>query len=137
MDLSGAALQALDVARGLARSFGSTRIVVAHAYYVPPELVVYAPDHVPGYLEALSDQAQKRLRGSVDELNGSGIESELVAERGSPEQVILATAERQGADLIVMGTHARKGLAHFALGSVAARVVQHAKCPVLTVKEEA
>ena len=38
-----------------------------------------------------------------------------------------------GAELIVMGTHGRSGLAHALLGSVAERVVQHARCPVLIV----
>ena len=32
------------------------------------------------------------------------------------------------------GSHGRTGLAHAVLGSVAERVVQHAPCPVLTVK---
>ena len=32
-----------------------------------------------------------------------------------------------------MGTHGRSGLAHALLGSVAERVVQHARCPVLIV----
>jgi hypothetical protein len=38
---------------------------------------------------------------------------------------------------IVMGTHGRTGIGRFLLGSVAARVVQTAECPVLTVKREA
>jgi nucleotide-binding universal stress UspA family protein len=40
-----------------------------------------------------------------------------------------------GADLIAMGTHGRSGVAHLLLGSTAERVVQHAKCPVLTVRQ--
>jgi universal stress protein A len=33
-----------------------------------------------------------------------------------------------------MGTHGRTGLAHLLLGSTAERVVQHAPCPVITVR---
>jgi nucleotide-binding universal stress UspA family protein len=55
-------------------------------------------------------------------------------EVGTPFLEIRAAAERYRADLIVMGTHGRTGLAHAVLGSVAERVVQHAPCPVLTVK---
>src|SRR5688572_20909758 len=40
-------------------------------------------------------------------------------------------------DLIVMGTHGRTGLDRLLLGSVAARVVQQAACPVMTVREPA
>ena len=43
-------------------------------------------------------------------------------------------AERQQADLIVIGTRGLSGLKHLLLGSIAERVVQHAPCPVLTVK---
>jgi len=37
-------------------------------------------------------------------------------------------------DLIVMPTHGYSGLLHLWLGSVAERVVQKARCPVLTVR---
>jgi nucleotide-binding universal stress UspA family protein len=46
-------------------------------------------------------------------------------------------AEKTGADLIVIGTHGRGGIAHAVLGSVAERVVQKAKRPVLAVPIEA
>jgi nucleotide-binding universal stress UspA family protein len=46
----------------------------------------------------------------------------------------VAEAERWKADLVVMGTLGRTGLPHFLLGSVASRVLQLAKCPVLTVR---
>jgi nucleotide-binding universal stress UspA family protein len=36
-----------------------------------------------------------------------------------------------------MGTHGRSGLRHLLLGSTAERVVQHAPCPVLTIRRPA
>jgi nucleotide-binding universal stress UspA family protein len=48
--------------------------------------------------------------------------------------VICEVAEQVSADLIVMGTHGRKRLAQLLLGSVAARTLQQASCPVLTVR---
>jgi nucleotide-binding universal stress UspA family protein len=36
--------------------------------------------------------------------------------------------------LIVLATHGETGLKHLLMGSTAERVVQHATCPVLTVK---
>jgi nucleotide-binding universal stress UspA family protein len=50
---------------------------------------------------------------------------------------IVRFAQEGGYDLIVMGTHGRKVVARVLLGSVAARVVQTAECPVLTVKRPA
>jgi nucleotide-binding universal stress UspA family protein len=43
-------------------------------------------------------------------------------------------AKRVEADLIIMATHGLTGLRHVVIGSTAERVVQHAHCPVLTVK---
>ena len=34
-----------------------------------------------------------------------------------------------------MGTHGRTGLKHVLLGSVAEKIVRHAPCPVLVVRE--
>ena len=46
-------------------------------------------------------------------------------------------AEERDVDLISMGTHGRSKLAELVLGSTAKKVVQHAKCPVLTVPRKA
>ena len=48
--------------------------------------------------------------------------------------MILDEAASQRIDLIVIGTHGHTGIKHLLLGSIAERVVQHAPCPVLTVK---
>jgi nucleotide-binding universal stress UspA family protein len=54
---------------------------------------------------------------------------------GDPPATILATARQVNADLIVMGvTHARP-LADHASWSIASKVVRHAECPVLTVRD--
>ena len=34
----------------------------------------------------------------------------------------------------ILGTHGHTGIKHLLLGSIAERVVQHAPCPVLSVK---
>jgi hypothetical protein len=34
-----------------------------------------------------------------------------------------------------MGTHGRTGITHLLIGSVAERVIRHAPCPVLVVRE--
>jgi nucleotide-binding universal stress UspA family protein len=48
--------------------------------------------------------------------------------------VIVASAEEFEADLIVMSTHGRTGLKRVLIGSVAERVVQHAKCPIMLLR---
>jgi len=38
-------------------------------------------------------------------------------------------------DLIIIGSHGRTGIKRLLVGSTAERVVEHAPCPVLVVKE--
>lgn len=57
-----------------------------------------------------------------------------LAEDVSPAEGIVQTAEQVHADLIVLGSHGRTGIARLMLGSVAARVLAHAKVPVLVTR---
>jgi len=53
---------------------------------------------------------------------------------GVPFKEICRLADEENFQLIVIGTHGRTGLSHLLIGSTAERVVQHASCPVLSVK---
>jgi universal stress protein A len=53
---------------------------------------------------------------------------------GTPWVGICDYAKQAGIDLIVIATHGLTGIHHVLIGSTAERVVQHAPCPVLTVK---
>jgi nucleotide-binding universal stress UspA family protein len=46
-------------------------------------------------------------------------------------KTIAEVAVKDGFDLIALSTHGRTGFRHMILGSVAEKVLQHAKCPVL------
>ena len=135
VDFSPESERALEYAKELALRSGPAEIVLVHAYYVPPELAAYAPDHVHSYLESLSDPATAHLEKDLVALQDAGITAEYLAERGSHDEVIVGIAAGRKADLIVMGTHGRTGITRVALGSIAERVVQTAHCPVLTVKK--
>jgi nucleotide-binding universal stress UspA family protein len=60
------------------------------------------------------------------------IESRVVS--GVPFKEICRIADEESFHLIVIGTHGRTGLSHLLIGSTAERVVQHASCPVLSIK---
>lgn len=136
IDFSASSMRAVSLARELAEALGAARILLVHAYYVPPELAMYAPHRVPGYLEALEEAARKELDRANEKLGPGGPSAECLARRGMPEQVIPEIARERGSDLIVMGTHGRTGLSRWALGSVAERVLRTAPCPVLTARAE-
>jgi nucleotide-binding universal stress UspA family protein len=55
---------------------------------------------------------------------------------GKPHNEIVSLAKVLGADLIVIATHGYSGLKHAILGSTAERVVRHATCPVLVVRDK-
>ena len=61
----------------------------------------------------------------------------VVLESSDPADAIVNYATNVGVDLIVMGTHGRTGVSHLLMGSVAEKVVRHAPCPVLTVRQHA
>jgi len=82
---------------------------------------------------AIEAVGSKLLADAAEPLEGDGISVAREVRRGVPYQEILKGAEEHGADLIVMGTNGRTGLERLVVGSVAERVVQMAKCPVLTV----
>ncbi|HEY4632549.1 MAG TPA: universal stress protein, partial [Candidatus Limnocylindrales bacterium] len=69
------------------------------------------------------------------ELVAAGLEATAERRDGEPAREILAAAVATGADLIVVGTHGRTGLARLAKGSVAGKVLHHASCSVLIVRE--
>ena len=49
---------------------------------------------------------------------------------------IAEAAKELKADLIVISTHGYTGLKHVLLGSTAERIVRHAPCPVMTVRQK-
>jgi hypothetical protein len=58
-----------------------------------------------------------------------------VLHTGVPDEEIVELARTSHADLIVLGTHGRTGLARLLMGSTAERVVRHACCPVMVVRQ--
>jgi nucleotide-binding universal stress UspA family protein len=55
---------------------------------------------------------------------------------GDPAQAIVQVAQVHDVDLIVMGSHGHTGLHRLVLGSVSEKVVRHASCAVLTIKDQ-
>jgi nucleotide-binding universal stress UspA family protein len=111
-------------------------------------LLLYS-DHLPAYLqpwmgelgidrvglEEIRGRLEQDLAPAAERLGALGFEVEVVISEGEPATVLTEVAHSRGVDLIAMQTHGRTGAAHWLLGSTAERVVQHAACPVLTVRE--
>jgi universal stress protein A len=64
-----------------------------------------------------------------------GIKVKAYLRVGYPFEEIVLMANDPQVDLVLIGSHGRSGIKRLLLGSTAERVVQHAPCPVLVVKE--
>jgi len=138
-DLSESSENAVDTAALHARAFGA-KVTLVHAFdpspYVPPVAV-------PGPTDLLESAAKEVSRSVGEALEAEakraleGLEVETAVLRHHAAGVaIVDHAKDVGADLIIVGSHGRTGLARVFLGSVAERVVRHAPCAVLVVRQE-
>ena len=133
VDFSEPAREALDYAVAFASQFRA-RLVVLH--------VVEIPYVGSGLGEIELPPVDTEIRGSVtDHL------AKIVAEHvshgarhrddfggGQPWYEITKASRESDVDLIIIGTHGYTGLKHVLMGSTAERVVRHATCPVLVVR---
>jgi nucleotide-binding universal stress UspA family protein len=77
----------------------------------------------------------KRLQALALKYRADGNVSALEPRTGITYEEICAAARDLEADLIVVATHGYTGYKRMFLGSTAERVVQHAPCPVLVVRQ--
>jgi universal stress protein A len=140
IDFSDSSLRALSAAQDFARAFGA-EVLVLHVvepiYYATPADMYVTSPNLSLMLDEQRHLAQQQLARIAAGLKGKGQRHRTILKTGTPAQLITDTAEETKADLIVMSTHGRSGLAHILLGSVTERVVRHASCPVLTIRQAA
>ena len=84
-------------------------------------------------VESVAD-AERKLQKLCDELEGD-VRCHILLREGNAQSEIVAVAKELGSDLMILSTHGRTGLERIVLGSVTEKVVRHANCPVLIVRE--
>jgi nucleotide-binding universal stress UspA family protein len=136
-DFSKLSMKAAEYAAAFCDAFGA-ELHVVHACMpmVSPYLAVpYSPavDFSMSNVELEAD-AKLRLQKITKDLFAERPSIVYAALVGAPWAGICDYAKQAGIDLIVIATHGLTGLRHVLIGSTAERVVQHAPCPVLTVK---
>ena len=136
VDGSETSLQAVSKAAELAKVFNSE---VTAVYVLDPyPFTGLGADFAYGqaqYLSAATAEANKALEDVTERMKDTGVTVKtLVGEGHAIHEGIVRVGENVGADLIVMGSHGRRGLEKLVLGSVAQRVLQTAKVPVLVVR---
>lgn len=81
-------------------------------------------------------ESEKNLNKVKRMAEEEGLKVETTCEKGRPYEVIVNKAKEKNADLIMMGSHGKTGLKRLLMGSVTERVIGHADCAVLVVKQE-
>jgi universal stress protein A len=78
--------------------------------------------------QQLIDEQVKRTIGDTD------VDMVYEVRSGEPYEEILSECSGKAMDVIVIASHGRTGVLSHLIGSVALKVAQHAKCPVLLVR---
>lgn len=137
-DFSEDARLAREAALRIFRLGDGCRVHLLHVFHLPPEYQVYRAEGLSDLSRSFRDRARasfgRELEALGRELRGQGVEVETEIAEGDPAEVIVGRAAELGVDVVAMGTHGLSPLGRIFLGSVARRVVQHAPCPVLTVR---
>ncbi|MBL9168822.1 MAG: universal stress protein [Verrucomicrobiales bacterium] len=135
VDFSDCSLKALHYAVRFAEQFGS-KLILTHV------VELYPGDYVFGLKDAIDsnqwrfEQARAQLERTCESLAWPRtVRTERVVLFGKPFHQICDAAKERSIDLIIIATHGRTGLQRLQLGSTAERVVRHAPCPVLVVRE--
>jgi universal stress protein A len=133
VDFSECSNKALHYAALFGKQFGA-EILLLHVVQ-PPVYMEGGSLTVAAFDEnTLRDEAAKRLSEWQNTVvSGAALRTNV--RTGTPHHEIVATAEDTNTDLIILGTHGRGRLARMLIGSTAERVVRHAPCPVMVVRE--
>jgi nucleotide-binding universal stress UspA family protein len=136
VDFSTFSLKSLACAVAFARQFGS-RLLVLHVVEIPYVGSGYGEVELPPLPDDLAAGATERLGQLVQANVGDRAPATAAIRLGQPWCEITEAAREAGADLIILGTHGYTGMKHILMGSTAERVVRHAPCPVLVMRQRA
>ena len=137
LDGSPLAQSALPQAVALARRLDATLILLRVVQPTTNLSLDYGMNSF-ALLNAVHDrQAQEAdfyLRDLAHQPDVAALQPRVLRRSGEAAESILVVADELKADMIVMATHGRQGLSRLLSGSVAERVRQHARVPVLLVQ---
>jgi nucleotide-binding universal stress UspA family protein len=129
----------LPVAKSFATTFGSK----LHLLSIIPTFSTLAgeqaaagnllPVTVQALLDINEENASEELNSHANEFRKDGIKVFAEVARGDPAPGIVKIAELSGADLIILTTHRKAGMGAFWARSVAPKVAQRTKIPLLLI----
>lgn len=138
VDGSDWAEKAIPHASRIARNHGA-ELVLLTAYQKPMHEYQdqMALANVTEISDQIRDRAQNYMVGMRNNLRSEGLKvSYIIIEGRPPAESICDFVEEEGVDLVVMSTHGRTGLARFLFGSVAQKVLQTVRVPVMLIRPD-
>lgn len=137
IDFSSVSEQVMDCAEWFGVCSGA-EVHLLHAVELPWQPIVYeAVPEMPSFTyEDLATEARHRLERLRDSSRLDPDRVQVHVVQGPAADGLLEWTQRTPPDLLILGRHGRSRLETFFLGSTAARAVNRAPCPVLTVNEE-
>ena len=130
-DFSECADAAVHAAAALQQKFGA-EIILLHVTEPAYQGLRVQTDDLHAQMRHAAENGLKKLAA---EAFPNATTVRVLVKDGRPADVICQTAAVEKADAILIPTHGHSGLKHALLGSVAEKVVRHAPCSVLVVRE--
>ncbi len=134
-DFSDQASYAFEVAASIARKSGA-ELHLYHVIEVPdyPEITDIIAYRALGSTNVL-EEIENKLAQTAECDQCSDIDVTYSVDFDTPYEKISRKAADEAFDLIVIGSHGRQGINRILVGSTTEKVIQHASCLVLTIKE--
>ena len=136
LDGSPLAEQALSCAMTLVQGL-SAQLVLLQAIWIPPDVQQTLDESDARLADAvtqLTEEATGYLRALAEQLREAGVETRTAVEHGPAADAIVDYAGQADIDGIVMATHGYSGIKRWTHGSVAERVLQVVRVPLLLVR---
>nr|WP_306265600.1 universal stress protein [Pararhizobium sp. IMCC3301] len=124
-----------DKAMRSARQIAAACDAVLHVMTVVAPLDSFTATLFPhGFSRQVTETVREKLHAYTEKAALQGLNVQHIVAHGAIYDQILTIAKRVDADLIVMASH-RPELSDYLLGPNAAKVVRHANCSVMVVRD--
>ncbi len=91
------------------------------------------PVTAQAFLDMKEENAAKDLQNHLDEFHKDALKASAEVARGDPISNIVKIAEQSEADMLILSTHRKAGMGAFWARSVAPKVAQRTKTPLLLI----
>jgi nucleotide-binding universal stress UspA family protein len=131
IDFSSCSLHALKYAISIANIIGADiqLVWVDNSYLEEEESHYIEPEKRKDMMIVLNDVIKKYSNKLKEELH-------YKIKKGKVYQEVSLLAKSNNTDLIIVGTHGSSGFEEYWIGSNAYRIVTHAPCPVITMRQQ-